>query len=222
MELVSICLNGKAVARTCELVHWVGADVPLRVFLPGAGGKGGFGSMLRAIGAQIEKTTNKDACRDLSGRRLRDVNAEKKIREYIVKQAKRKEQEKRQRKEKLARLRRDPHVQFEDEQYFRTRSLLPEVVHQAVAQGLRSATHSAARSTSTVTHAPLTDPIDPLHQSTSLSVTAADVHADTDACATPSPAQPLKRKAETSVAGKKKLKPCLWLGIDEDVSSDEE
>ena len=34
--------------------------------------------MLRAIGAQIEKTTNREACRDLSGRRMRDVNNEKK------------------------------------------------------------------------------------------------------------------------------------------------
>ena len=34
--------------------------------------------MLRAIGAQIDKTTNRDACRDLSGRRMRDVNNEKK------------------------------------------------------------------------------------------------------------------------------------------------
>ncbi len=41
------------------------------------GGKGGFGSMLRALGAQIEKTTNREACRDLSGRRMRDVNNEK-------------------------------------------------------------------------------------------------------------------------------------------------
>ena len=42
------------------------------------GGKGGFGSMLRALGAQIEKTTNREACRDLSGRRMRDINDEKK------------------------------------------------------------------------------------------------------------------------------------------------
>ena len=42
------------------------------------GGKGGFGSLLRAIGMQIEKTRNKEACRDLSGRRMRDVNNEKK------------------------------------------------------------------------------------------------------------------------------------------------
>jgi len=38
----------------------------------------GFGSMLRSIGAQIEKTTNREACRDLSGRRMRDINNEKK------------------------------------------------------------------------------------------------------------------------------------------------
>ena len=37
----------------------------------------GFGSMLRALGAQINRTTNKEACRDLSGRRMRDVNAQK-------------------------------------------------------------------------------------------------------------------------------------------------
>lgn len=35
--------------------------------------------MLRAIGAQIEKTTNHEACRDLSGRRMRDVNNEKEL-----------------------------------------------------------------------------------------------------------------------------------------------
>ncbi len=40
--------------------------------------------MLRSIGAQIEKTTNREACRDLSGRRMRDVNNEKK---YVQKSA---------------------------------------------------------------------------------------------------------------------------------------
>lgn len=48
------------------------------------GGKGGFGSMLRAIGAQIEKTTNREACRDLSGRRLRDINEEKRFINYYI------------------------------------------------------------------------------------------------------------------------------------------
>ncbi|CAH8832669.1 unnamed protein product [Trichobilharzia szidati] len=48
------------------------------------GGKGGFGSMLRAIGSQIEKTTNHEMCRDLSGRRMRDVNMEKRLKEWYA------------------------------------------------------------------------------------------------------------------------------------------
>ncbi|GBG79407.1 hypothetical protein CBR_g29554 [Chara braunii] len=48
------------------------------------GGKGGFGSLLRgaATKAGQKKTTNFDACRDMSGRRLRHVNAEKKLKEW--------------------------------------------------------------------------------------------------------------------------------------------
>ena len=43
-----------------------------------AGGKGGFGAMLRALAKQsgTKKTTDFGACRDLSGRRLRHVNDE--------------------------------------------------------------------------------------------------------------------------------------------------
>lgn len=45
-----------------------------------AGGKGGFGSMLRAQGGRMnsQKTTNTEACRDLSGRRIKTVNEAKK------------------------------------------------------------------------------------------------------------------------------------------------
>ncbi|KAI8817246.1 telomere stability and silencing-domain-containing protein [Fimicolochytrium jonesii] len=44
------------------------------------GGKGGFGSMLRAQGGKMasQKTTNFEACRDLSGRRLKTMNDAKK------------------------------------------------------------------------------------------------------------------------------------------------
>ncbi len=45
--------------------------------------------MLRMIGAQIEKTTNKEACRDLSGRRLRDINEETRLKQYVNKKAER-------------------------------------------------------------------------------------------------------------------------------------
>ncbi|XP_057463975.1 uncharacterized protein LOC130753848 [Actinidia eriantha] len=48
------------------------------------GGKGGFGSLLRgaATKAGQKKTDNFDACRDMSGRRLRHVNVEKKLEEW--------------------------------------------------------------------------------------------------------------------------------------------
>lgn len=63
--------NGKICNDAYEL------NLPVHIVPRLHGGKGGFGSMLRAIGAQIEKTTNREACRDLSGRRLRDINEEK-------------------------------------------------------------------------------------------------------------------------------------------------
>ena len=47
-----------------------------------AGGKGGFGALLRGAANSAGTTTNFDACRDLSGRRLRHVNGEKKIIEF--------------------------------------------------------------------------------------------------------------------------------------------
>ena len=62
----------------------VNATVEAILHLPG--GKGGFGSMLRSIGAQIEKTTNREACRDLSGRRLRDINEETRLRQFVNQQ----------------------------------------------------------------------------------------------------------------------------------------
>jgi len=50
----------------------------ISVHLSVCGGKGGFGSMLRAAG-KLNKTTNKSAMRDLSGRRQRYVEQEKEL-----------------------------------------------------------------------------------------------------------------------------------------------
>jgi len=71
-------LNGHRLLISPEETIAVCENDILRVHYRLPGGKGGFGSMLRAIGAQIEKTTSREACRDLSGRRMRDVNNEKK------------------------------------------------------------------------------------------------------------------------------------------------
>ncbi|XP_066596426.1 splicing regulator SDE2 [Prorops nasuta] len=108
------------------------------------GGKGGFGSMLRAIGAQIEKTTNREACRDLSGRRLRDINEEKRLKAWIEKQASREEEAAERKKRKLERLCAEPKHEFKDKNYEKERSVLTERVGDAVEEGFKAATSEAA------------------------------------------------------------------------------
>lgn len=59
------------------------------------GGKGGFGSLLRGQATRVgqKKTTNQTACRDLSGRRLRHVQNEKKLTDWMSQQDERRKQE---------------------------------------------------------------------------------------------------------------------------------
>lgn len=102
------------------------------------GGKGGFGSMLRAIGAQIEKTTNREACRDLSGRRLRDINEEQRLKNWIAQQAEREKEAADRKKKKLERLCREPKHDFKDDSYNQARSELAEKVTDSVEQGFKA------------------------------------------------------------------------------------
>ncbi|XP_043273364.1 replication stress response regulator SDE2 [Venturia canescens] len=107
------------------------------------GGKGGFGSMLRAIGAQIEKTTNREACRDLSGRRLRDINEEKRLKAWIEKQESREEEEVARKKRKLEKLCAVPKHEFSDKKYEEERSALTDRVGDAVEEGIKMAAAAA-------------------------------------------------------------------------------
>lgn len=134
-----ISLNGK-VLKDESLVD----NGYLRATLRLRGGKGGFGSMLRAIGAQIEKTTNREACRDLSGRRLRDINEEKRLKNWISQQAEREREAAERRKKKLERLCIEPKHDFTDQSYEKERSELSEKVYDAVEQGFRSASTSSS------------------------------------------------------------------------------
>ncbi|KAK9160929.1 hypothetical protein Syun_007270 [Stephania yunnanensis] len=61
-----------------------GSFPTIHILLRLRGGKGGFGSLLRgaATKAGQKKTNNFDACRDMSGRRLRHVNAERRLEEW--------------------------------------------------------------------------------------------------------------------------------------------
>lgn len=157
------------------------------------GGKGGFGSMLRAIGAQIEKTTNREACRDLSGRRLRDINEEKRVRAWLEKQGEREREAEERKKRKIEKLLTLPKHEFKDEEYEEARAKLTEKVNNAFEEGLKQAEE-----------AKLTSP--------------AENEASTSASGSSSTTIGVKRKVPTSDKAKnhKKKKGALW--IDDDLS----
>uniref|UniRef100_A0A8C0V893 Replication stress response regulator SDE2 n=1 Tax=Cyanistes caeruleus TaxID=156563 RepID=A0A8C0V893_CYACU len=118
-ESLYVKCNGRLANDEDELQSGVVYSLEARLY----GGKGGFGSMLRALGAQIEKTTNREACRDLSGRRLRDVNHEKalfpQMAEWVKKQAEREAEKEQRRLERLQRKLAEPRHTFTDPEYER-------------------------------------------------------------------------------------------------------
>lgn len=118
------------------------------ILIPLPGGKGGFGSLLRAIGAQIEKTTNRDACRDLSGRRLRDVKREDELKKLLALQAKLIEEKKRRKREKIEKLKKKQELSnasvsiqelvsmFDDQAYSRRRLEIGDIIDAAMEKGI--------------------------------------------------------------------------------------
>ncbi|XP_042865595.1 replication stress response regulator SDE2-like isoform X1 [Penaeus japonicus] len=112
------------------------------------GGKGGFGSMLRAIGAQIEKTTNREACRDLSGRRLRDINEEKRLKEFISKKSEREREVQERKRQKFEKLKETPKHVFQDESYYQQREVREKNLFDSLDKAFTSKSGSQKRSTS--------------------------------------------------------------------------
>ncbi|KAL1138681.1 hypothetical protein AAG570_008743 [Ranatra chinensis] len=113
------------------------------VMLRLVGGKGGFGSMLRAIGAQIEKTTNREACRDLSGRRLRDIAEEQRLKKWLSERGRREAEAEERKQKRLERLAAEPTVkELKDPVYEAERADLTEKVHNSIEQGLQVASSS--------------------------------------------------------------------------------
>ena len=102
------------------------------------GGKGGFGSMLRALGSQIEKTTNNEACRDLSGRRMRDVNNEKKMMEWVKQKAEKDRLKEKETIEKLERQLQRPKHFFNDPEYEKSLEVTTDSVEDALKTGLNA------------------------------------------------------------------------------------
>uniref|UniRef100_A0A182QHS8 SDE2-like domain-containing protein n=1 Tax=Anopheles farauti TaxID=69004 RepID=A0A182QHS8_9DIPT len=193
--------NGRRVSLTN--VDAIRPDIPLRVCERLPGGKGGFGSMLRAIGAQIEKTTNREACRDLSGRRLRDINEEKRLKAYLEKQQEVAGEDERVKAErKIAKLLSKPKHEFEDKEYEHTRSELVVAADEAIQEGLQKA----------------------LALELGQTVTGVEIAAQTEKIeASSSQAETRKRKHPATKVGikPKKNTASLWLGADDLSSSSE-
>ncbi|WBW71105.1 intron-specific pre-mRNA splicing-ubiquitin fusion protein Sde2 [Schizosaccharomyces osmophilus] len=72
------------------------------------GGKGGFGSQLRAAGGRMSKKRNEqenqDSCRDLDGNRLGTVREAKELSEYLAKKPSESRAKKEEKKQKLKKL----------------------------------------------------------------------------------------------------------------------
>jgi len=192
------------------------------------GGKGGFGSMLRALGAQIEKTTNKEACRDLSGRRLRDINEETRLKNYVNNAAEREKEKKEKKEAKLNKLRKivDPKCdgnggkhEFHDPKYNKEREQVTERVHEAM-DAVFGASKKPAAATSTVTSSST-------GSSSPKSSSSEGDSKETAAASVPGPSGTKRKADEKTTAAPSKPKKGLWVGdglteSDLEDSSDEE
>ncbi|XP_050355960.1 replication stress response regulator SDE2 [Nymphalis io] len=136
-EDLFVVINGK---KATDALNLQNTKNVVRIYTRLVGGKGGFGSMLRAIGAQIEKTTNREACRDLSGRRLRDINEEKRLRKWLEGQDEREREAVERKQKKLERLIAEPKINVNlNPEYEKEREELPERVSAAVDAGWQAA-----------------------------------------------------------------------------------
>uniref|UniRef100_A0A8C9FN51 Replication stress response regulator SDE2 n=1 Tax=Pavo cristatus TaxID=9049 RepID=A0A8C9FN51_PAVCR len=133
-ESLYVKCNGRLAAGEDVLRDGAVYSLELRL----CGGKGGFGSMLRALGAQIEKTTNREACRDLSGRRLRDVNHEKAMAEWVKQQAEREAEKEQRRLERLQRKLAEPKHLFTNPDYQQQCHEMAERLEDSVLKGLQA------------------------------------------------------------------------------------
>lgn len=117
------------------------------------GGKGGFGSMLRAQGGRMasQKTTNFEACRDLSGRRLKTVNEAKKLADYLEKEPERQKARDERIRQKIEKGLQPPEPKkhrFNDPKFFEETEEMGEDVSSAVMHVLKQSNTSAGASSS--------------------------------------------------------------------------
>lgn len=116
------------------------------------GGKGGFGSQLRAQGNKMsskKRAGNYESCRSLNGQRIRVQKQTKMIEEYLAREPERlskKEQEIREKMQKYLDAP-DKKVMFCDPEYLKLSRKLLDSTEDAVRNGIRARTTTAVDST---------------------------------------------------------------------------
>eukprot|EP00051_Salpingoeca_urceolata_P030127 m.8198 g.8198 ORF g.8198 m.8198 type:complete len:389 (+) comp3166_c0_seq1:124-1290(+) len=153
VEEQRLLVSGRDMPDNTALLPCTATSVEVRLRL--VGGKGGFGSMLRALGSQRSgaETDNIDACRDLSGRRLRHVNDEKKIAEWMESERERQEEVLRRKREKLERALLPPKHTFDHHSLLLQMNERSDEVAEAMASGKARAAAAAPSSGTAGAHA---------------------------------------------------------------------
>ena len=119
------------------------SDTVFQVKLKLPGGKGGFGSQLRAQGNKMsskKRAGNYESCRTLNGQRIRAQKQAKLIEEYLAKEPERlskREQEIREKMQKYLEAP-DKKVMFSDPEYLKLCRKLIDSTEEAVRSGLRN------------------------------------------------------------------------------------
>lgn len=115
----------------------------IKVCLRLRGGKGGFGSQLRAQGNKMsskKRAGNYEACRDLSGQRLRSQKHAKLIAEYLEREPERLSKREQEIEEKMQKHLDAPNkkVMFDDPKYLKTTRKIVDSTEEAVRAALQS------------------------------------------------------------------------------------
>ncbi|KAI9597638.1 telomere stability and silencing-domain-containing protein [Syncephalis fuscata] len=134
MPLSALCPVGNA--NSHERIIYLSLSMRM------GGGKGGFGSELRKMGARLaaRKATNFDSCRDLNGRRLKTVKRAKALANYMEGEEDRQQQKKDKIKKKIAKYNKEPlnkKHRFDDTAYFEDNERIQEDVRLAVQQAIQ-------------------------------------------------------------------------------------
>jgi hypothetical protein len=131
-------LNDNASIFENENEEFVNINIKIRIL----GGKGGFGSMLRAQGGKMasQKTTNFEACRDLNGRRLRTVNEARRLADHLEQEPERQRAQREKVKKKIEEGLREPPSKkhrFDDIAYLKASEEMKEKIQDTVAKALQ-------------------------------------------------------------------------------------